>query len=844
MNLRQIQSRTQSRPRRFFDILNWDRLAAPGVISCKDGSYIAGWDVTGIDTETLEDVALEAWLDQLAFALSGLSDGEALRLVRTRSPWRPTSSGWQAGSQRGALDAMMIEQDAICATPGYLWMDRITLYYHWQPQPGQKSARKTGSAGTGDQNIDPALDLFEALCQRLEDRLDGVLALHRLGPVAIGGSDAQAWHSCALTTALTRLLGQPARRVRVRPDELPFALDALIGVDVEQPDRYGPARVGNRPVAILALEGFAARVNTGALARVQSLGLNMTWVNQYAALSAQRMREFARGQQRRYRQAGADFVANVSGESEGRRGRFEDRMAENIEDTVERLSSGETGQGWYSTQMMLVGAEGAPDDSLKDAVRSLTSAVEDAGLRLRRETVNFLPALLSILPGHEDRNARAFPIRADAFTGMLPLRTIWQGGKTCPSPRLPAGTPALLRAQARTGDLFHFNLHSGDVGHGLIFGPTGAGKSVLLGLLAASWMRYPDAQVIYFDRQRSIRHACAALGGVFLEPGGQGPAGIAPLAHIGELGAAWAVDWLAALVRLQGTETDTQMLNELRAAVANCAGYDAPDISNIASYVQIQPLREALEPFLPGGTWQDLFSKDHLFTGFDADETAQDLFAQDAQASRASQAFTVFETHPLMEGPETARVLSLDYIFAQAQRRFDGRPTLVVFDEAWSFFKHPLFIERIRSWLKEGRKNNVAVVMATQSLADAIRSELTAELLESCPTKIFLPNAGAEGQVIADQYTALGLTYPEISRIARMRPKRDYFLTQPEGRRVISFPLGHIGLSIVGKTGSDDSRRAAINAENKNFWKEDIEDACRKMENRSLGDRWSTRDAE
>ena len=92
--------------------------------------------------------------------------------------------------------------------------------------------------------------------------------------------------------------------------------------------------------------------------------------------------------------------------------------------------------------------------------------------------------------------------------------------------------------------------------------------------------------------------------------------------------------------------------------------------------------------------------------------------------------------------------------------------------------------------------------------------------------------------MIADQYTALGLTYPEISRIARMRPKRDYFLTQPEGRRVISFPLGHIGLSIVGKTGSDDSRRAAINAENKDFWKEDIEDAYHKMENRSTGDRW------
>ncbi len=846
MRLRHLQTRTQtrhqSRPRRFFDILNWDTLAAPGVIRCKDGSYLAGWDVTGIDTETLEDVALEAWLDQLAFALSGLSDGEALRVVRNRSPREPAPTGWQAGPKGGALEALAIEQDAICATPGYLWADRVTLYYHWQPQPGQKS----GQTGTEDLNITPGLDIFETQCQKIGDRLGGVLTLHRLGPKAVndtqpstGQSSGDVWHSCALTSSLLRLLGQPERRVRVGLDHLPFALDALIGVDVEQPDRYGPARICNRPVAILALEGFTAAVNTGALARVQSLGLAMTCVSQYAALSNQKMREIAREKQRLWRQSGADMVANVGGESQGKRGRFEDRMAEDIEDTLDRLSSGETGQGYYATHMMLVGAIDAPDESLNPALRTLTSAVEDAGLRLRRETVNFLPALLSILPGHEDRTARAFPIRANAFAGMLPLRAIWQGSELCPSPRLPAGTPALLRAQAQTGDLFHFNLHSADVGHSLIFGPTGAGKSVLLGLLAASWMRYPQARVIYFDRQRSIRHACAALGGVFLEPGGKGPAGIAPLAHIGALGQSWAVDWLTALVRLQRTEPDTVMLNELRAAVANCAGMGAPDMSNIASYVQIPELRTALEPFLPGGTWQDLFSEDRLFAGLEVNDATQDLFTQGSKARQSAAAFTVFETHPLMEGPEIARVLSLDYIFAQVQRRFDGRPTLVVFDEAWSFFKHPLFIERIRSWLKEGRKNNVAVVMATQSLADAIRSELTAELLESCPTKIFLPNAGAEGQVIADQYTALGLHQPEISQIARMRPKRDYFLTQLEGRRVISFPLGHIGLSILGKTGSDDSRRAGINAANKDFWKEDIEDAYRKMENRNTHDRWS-----
>ena len=44
--------------RRFIDVLNWGALVAPGVMACKDGSLVAGWDVAGIDTESLEPDAL------------------------------------------------------------------------------------------------------------------------------------------------------------------------------------------------------------------------------------------------------------------------------------------------------------------------------------------------------------------------------------------------------------------------------------------------------------------------------------------------------------------------------------------------------------------------------------------------------------------------------------------------------------------------------------------------------------------------------------------------------------------------------------------------------------------
>ena len=57
--------------------------------------------------------------------------------------------------------------------------------------------------------------------------------------------------------------------------------------------------------------------------------------------------------------------------------------------------------------------------------------------------------------------------------------------------------------------------HVGDVGHTLIVGPTGAGKSVLLALMALQFRRYPHSQVFAFDFGGSIGplpSPCVATG--------------------------------------------------------------------------------------------------------------------------------------------------------------------------------------------------------------------------------------------------------------------------------------------------------------------------------------------
>src|SRR3546814_17692730 len=73
--------------------------------------------------------------------------------------------------------------------------------------------------------------------------------------------------------------------------------------------------------------------------------------------------------------------------------------------------------------------------------------------------------------------------------------------------------PPLLYAETSGSTPFRLSTHIGDVGHMLIVGPTGAGKSVLLALLALQFRRYNGAQVYVFDKGFSARAAVLAMGG-------------------------------------------------------------------------------------------------------------------------------------------------------------------------------------------------------------------------------------------------------------------------------------------------------------------------------------------
>jgi type IV secretion system protein VirB4 len=173
------------------------------------------------------------------------------------------------------------------------------------------------------------------------------------------------------------------------------------------------------------------------------------------------------------------------------------------------------------------------------------------------------------------------------------------------------------------------------------------------------------------------------------------------------------------------------------------------------------------------------------------------LFDGESDALRTSR-YTVFEMSNLMGIDSKAVIPLLLYLFRRIEKRLDGRPTLIVLEEAWTFLAHSLFAERIAAWLRELRKLNAAVVFVTQSLADLHQSPLRQVLYESCPTKILLANPEATSEATAAFYTSIGLNERMLRVLAEATPKRHYYIFTPDGRRLIDLNLGPVALSFLG----------------------------------------------
>jgi type IV secretion system protein VirB4 len=193
-------------------------------------------------------------------------------------------------------------------------------------------------------------------------------------------------------------------------------------------------------------------------------------------------------------------------------------------------------------------------------------------------------------------------------------------------------------------------------------------------------------------------------------------------------------------------------------------------------------LKRALQPYCLGGPYGRLL---------------------DAEFERLGEgSVQVFETDGLIGTAVAPAVLS--YLFHRIEGRFDGRPTLLVIDEGWLALDDREFAGQLREWLKTLRKKNASVIFATQSLADIDGSAIAPAIIESCPTRILLPNDRAIEPQIMAIYRRFGLNDRQIEILARATPKRDYYCQSRRGNRLFELGLGEVALAFTAASSKAD----------------------------------------
>ena len=640
LNLAEYRSRSAT----LADFLPWAALVAEGVVLNKDGSFQRTARFRGPDLDSATPAELVGVTARLNNALRRLGSGWAIfvEAQRIAAQTYPHSTFPDPASALVDLE----RQDAF-EEAGAHFESRYYLTFVWLP-PAEDASRVEGwlYEGRAQTGVDP----WELL-HGFVDRTNRVLQLVE------GFMPEVAWLDDSDTlTYLHSTISTRAQRIRV--PETPMHLDALLA---DEPLAGGlEPRLGAHHLRTLTVVGFPTATHPGILDELNRLAFPYRWSTRAILLDKTEAVKLLTKIRRQWFAKRKSIAAIVKEVMTNEASTLVDSDAANkaadADMALQALGSDDVGQA-YVTATVTVWDE---DPGLAaEKLRLVEKVIQGRDFTCMPEGVNALEAWLGSVPGHAYANVRQPPVSTLNLAHIIPLSAVWAG----PARDEHFQAPPLLFGKTEGSTPFRLSLHVGDVGHTLIVGPTGAGKSVLLSLMAMQFRRYRKSQIFAFDFGGSIRTAAIAMGGDWHDLGGSLSAGsehsvsLQPLAQIDDPSErAWAAEWVAAILAKEGVTIDPTAKEHVWSALNSLASSPVQErtITGLAVLLQSTALKQALQPYCVGGP-----------SGRLLDAESEQLGSAPVQA---------FETEGLIGAGAAPAVLT--YLFHRIEGRLDGRPTL------------------------------------------------------------------------------------------------------------------------------------------------------------------------
>lgn len=784
------------------DLLRYDSCIRPGVLLGKGGELMSTFAFRGPDMQCASVAEMNLLRKRVNDMIKQLGGGWMLHAttLRTESVEYDDNGAFPDPVTR-AIENERVTQ---YRTEGAHYENDYYLTFTYLPDPLLVNRLKSFAFETSDKGKNSprqiarkSVDYFERQLQQyasilesgMKTKLERLVPRQEIDPV----TRRLVWfedHLSYLQECLTGI----SNPVRVPSECVAAGVDYAIG-------SYS-FLTGIRPclngvnIRVVAIEGLPdAGTHFGILEVLNRLNVRFRWTTRWIAQEPEKAKASVKKVRSKWRQKIRGFIADMTGKTNGPVNGDAVKMASDAEVALDDIEANSVAYGFWASTVVLMDEDHAHLDAV---VRFFIKTVGTLGFPCRDEDINCVEAFLGSLPGHGYENVRQPEVHSMNLADCLPLTSTWQGPVSNPCSFYKKyfpnrNVPPLFQGSASGGTPFRVVLHNGDVGHTLVCGPTGSGKSTVLGLTVAQHFRYPDAKVFAFEKGESLLALCLGAGGDhynFLDEdtADSRQIGFAPFAHIDRLAdRIWALDYVETILQLNGVKVDTTVTAEIR-RVLDLLKTRPVDMRSFTDFNQLVQLREVKE----------------VLMGYEREMAAGMLNAR--RDTISSSNFAVFEMEKLMELNNKHVAPVLLYLFRMIERSLDGSPTMIILDEAWLMLAHELFEEKLKEWFKVLRKANALVVFATQEPQDIANSPIASTIFSACQTKILLPNTEAQSEENFKLYKSMGLTEREIELLVTATPKQDYFYKGPAGRRLFQLELGPVALAFIGASGIDDRK--------------------------------------
>jgi type IV secretion system protein VirB4 len=435
-----------------------------------------------------------------------------------------------------------------------------------------------------------------------------------------------------------------------------------------------------------------------------------------------------------------------------------------LDHAMDQLASGNFVLGEYH---FIIAIYASNQEQLGKQLATTRAELSNAGFVSAKEDWAIAASFYSQLPGNWKFRTRLANVSSLNFLGLSPLHNFSTGKKD----NNPWGA-SVTTLQTTNGQPYFFNFHAthpaenslGEkaIGNTMVIGKSGTGKTALINFLLSQVQKLdPPPTIFFFDKDRGAEIFVRACGGNYLALENGEPTGFNPF-------------------QCERTETNIQFLADLVKVLAGKREYTAREDEDIfravESILDTPPHLRSMSNFqksLPNMGDDGLYARLRKWTRGNSHGWVFDNPTDSIDLHKAN--IIGFDYTDIIDNPEV-RVPVINYLLHRLEELIDGRRLIYVMDEFWKILDGEGGLKEFaKNKQKTIRKQNGLGIFATQSPEDALKSDISAALIEQTATMILLPNPNASRE---DYMEGLKLTDAEFQVIKGLDERSRCFLVK------------------------------------------------------------------